>query len=88
MSICFRFWAQVLNITENSKPFWRYSKYLLWWLGWDKGTFKVIYFSNINILFTLLPKLWYHAMKVLRIRKVSKFKIRGMFLRTAPNSSF
>ena len=44
-------------------------------LGWDKGKFKFLYFTKTNILFTLPTTFWYGMIKLLRLRKLSEFKI-------------
>ena len=55
-------------------------------LGWDKGGFKVLYFTNTNILFTLTPSPWTSSYNkdfesLSKSKKLSKFKITGVFLR-------
>ena len=52
-------------------------------LGWDKVMFKVLYFTNSNISFTLPPWLKYTMIKFLRVRKLNEFRITGVYSRKA-----
>ena len=69
---------QILG-TENSKLFWRYKETQLGWLGWDKGRFKLLHFTNTTISFTLPPSLHYVTIKFLSVRKLCEFKITGAY---------
>ena len=59
-----------------------------WWgeggggLGWNKGRFKVLHFTNTDISFTLPLSLLYAMMKFLRVRKLSEFKMKAMQRKT------
>ena len=44
---------------------------------------KILHFTNTNISFTLPLSLWYAMINILRVRKLSKFKITGVYSRKA-----
>ena len=52
-------------------------------LGCYKGRFKVLHFTNTNISFTLPPSLQYATIQFSRVRKLSEFKITGVYSRKA-----
>ena len=68
---------------ENSKLFWRYIETQIGELGWEKGRFKLLHFTNTTISFTLHPSLLYATIKFLREMKLSAFQLTGVCSRKA-----
>ena len=65
------------------KLFWRYKETQLGGLGWDKGRFKSVHSYKCNYSIYLASFTLVRYVKVLRVWKLSEFKITGLYVRKA-----